>query len=45
MRAIKALAIIAVVITALPIPFFGFDAFQWWCAVVFIACMASGLDS
>ena len=44
MRAIKALAMIAVVITALLIPFFGFDAFTWWCDSLFIACVASGLD-
>ena len=45
MKAIKRLAIIAVVITTILIPFIGFDAFQWWVGAVFIACMASGLDS
>ena len=45
MRAIKALAIIAVVITTILIPFVGFDAFMWWVGAVFIACVASGLDS
>jgi len=44
MRAIKALAIIAVVITALLIPFFGFDAFMWWVGSLIVACVASGLD-
>jgi hypothetical protein len=44
MRAIKCLAIIAVVITFILIPFVGFDAFTWWCGSLFVACVASGLD-
>jgi hypothetical protein len=44
MKAIKCLAVIAVVIIGLLIPFFGFDAFMWWVGSLIVACIASGLD-